>query len=211
MLSYHFFKRIGDFIAASIGLIILTPIISLITITSIFIYNGKPFFFQKRAGFKEKAFRIVKFKTMTNTVDANGELLPDVDRLNKWGSFLRKSSLDEIPQLFNVIKGDMSIIGPRPLMINYLPYYTSEEKKRHEVLPGITGLAQINGRNTIDWDLKLKYDCQYVKKLSFTNDFKILWETVINVISSKDVIIDTYSVEPDFDEYRQKQRRNETV
>ncbi|WP_350288785.1 sugar transferase [uncultured Croceitalea sp.] len=206
MFSYKFFKRIGDFLSACVGLIILIPIISLITIVSIFIYNGKPFFFQKRAGFKEKPFWIVKFKTMTATVDQNGKLLPDVDRLNKWGSFLRKSSLDEIPQLFNVIIGDMSIIGPRPLMINYLPYYTAEEKLRHRVLPGITGLAQIKGRNTIDWDLKLQYDCQYVKNLSFANDFKILWETAINVISSKDVIIDTYSVEPDFDEYRKTKK-----
>ncbi|MFD2587078.1 sugar transferase [Croceitalea marina] len=211
MLSYIFFKRIGDFLSASLGLIILIPIIGTVTIVSLFIYDGQPFFFQKRAGFKEKAFWIVKFKTMTNALDKNGELLSDADRLNKWGSFLRKSSLDEIPQLFNVVKGDMSIIGPRPLMINYLPYYSSEEKKRHEVLPGITGLAQINGRNTIDWDNKLKYDCQYVKNLSFINDLKILWKTVINVISSKDVIIDTYTVEPDFDEYRKEQKKNEKV
>lgn len=139
---------------------------------------------------------------MTNDKDESGKLLPDADRLNKWGNFLRKSSLDEIPQLLNVIKGEMSIVGPRPLFVRYLPYYTAREKKRHNVLPGITGLAQTNGRNTISWDLKLQLDAEYVENTSFVNDIKILWKTVLNVIRSKDVVVDTYSVEPDLDEYR---------
>lgn len=154
-----------------------------------FANNGKPFFFQKRPGLNERIFEIIKFKTMNDKRDKDGKLLPDAKRLTKIGSFVRKTSLDEIPQLINVLKGDMSLIGPRPLLTKYLPYYTEREKLRHTVRPGITGLAQINGRNNISWDDKLEMDAQYVEKISFTNDLKILLKTIQNVISQKDIVV----------------------
>ena len=185
----NYIKRLIDFLAALFGLIILFPIFVIVMIGLFFANNGKPFFFQKRPGLNERIFEIIKFKTMNDKRDKDGKLLPDAERLTKIGSFVRKTSLDEIPQLINVLKGDMSLIGPRPLLTKYLPYYTEREKLRHTVRPGITGLAQINGRNNISWDDKLEMDAQYVEKISFTNDLKILLKTIQNVISQKDIVV----------------------
>ena len=195
-------KRFIDFSTSLIGLIILFPIIIIVSIVSLLINKGNPFFYQQRPGKNEVVFKIIKFKTMNDLKDKNGDLLPDKMRITKWGTFLRKTSLDEIPQLFNVVKGEMSLIGPRPLMVKYLPYYTSIEKKRHDVRPGITGLAQVSGRNHLSWNDKLNFDVKYINDLSFKLDLKILIKTFYKIISTKDVVVDTYSVEPDLDEVR---------
>lgn len=177
----------------------------LIITISLFIANqGKPFFTQKRPGKDERVFHVIKFKTMNEKKDTNGVLLADKFRLTTVGRFLRKSSLDEIPQLINVIKGDMSFIGPRPLLIRYLPYYTNKEKARHTVRPGITGLAQVSGRNLLNWDDRLAMDVQYVENLSFAQDVRIILRTIKNVLISKDIVVDPNSVIQDFDEYRSK-------
>jgi lipopolysaccharide/colanic/teichoic acid biosynthesis glycosyltransferase len=149
--------------------------------------QGKPFFFQKRPGKDEKIFQVIKFKTMNDKKGADGELLPDADRLTKVGVFVRKTSLDEIPQLLNVLKGDMSLIGPRPLLPEYLPLYNETQKKRHNVKPGITGWAQVNGRNAISWKKKFEYDVWYVENLSFLLDVKIIFKTIIKVVRSEDI------------------------
>lgn len=177
----NFFKRVIDFFASLFGLILLSPIFIIVTIGLYFANNGKPFFFQKRPGKNEKIFSIVKFKTMNDKKDENGNLLSDSERLTKIGSFVRKTSLDEIPQLINVLKGDMSLIGPRPLLIQYLPLYDEIQKRRHEVCPGITGWAQINGRNAISWKQKFEYDIWYVDNISLLLDIKILFLTIKKV------------------------------
>jgi len=177
----HFFKRFMDFFAAFFGLLILSPIF-IIVMVALFIANqGKPFFFQERPGKDARIFKIIKFKSMNDKKDKDGKLLPDADRLTKVGSFVRKTSLDEIPQLINVLKGDMSLIGPRPLRTYYLPLYSEEQKRRHNVRPGITGWAQINGRNAISWTKKFEYDVWYVDNLSFLLDVKILFLTIKKV------------------------------
>lgn len=185
----NYIKRLIDFFAALFGLILLSPIFIIVMVGLFFANDGKPFFFQKRPGLHNRVFEIIKFKTMNDRRDSSGKLLPDAERLTKVGSFVRKTSLDEIPQLINVLKGDMSLIGPRPLLVKYLPYYTEREKLRHTVRPGITGLAQVNGRNNISWDDKLEMDAKYVEELSFTNDIKILLKTIENVVSQKDIIV----------------------
>lgn len=172
-----FFKRLIDFIAALFGLIILSPVFLLVTIGLFFANQGKPFFFQSRPGKGGRIFKIVKFKTMNDRKDGNGELLPDADRLTSVGAFVRKTSLDEIPQLINVLKGDMSLIGPRPLLVQYLPLYNERQARRHEVRPGITGWAQVNGRNAISWDQKFEFDVWYVENISLSLDIKILFMT----------------------------------
>lgn len=176
-----FFKTIIDFFGALLGLLILSPILLFVTIGLWIANSGKTFFFQVRPGKNEKLFKIVKFKTMNDKKDAEGNLLPDELRLTKIGNFVRKTSLDEIPQLFNVLKGDMSLIGPRPLLPQYLPLYSEEQKKRHEVKPGITGWAQVNGRNAISWEQKFEYDVWYVKQCSFVLDIKIVLMTLKKV------------------------------
>jgi lipopolysaccharide/colanic/teichoic acid biosynthesis glycosyltransferase len=177
----NYFKRLFDFTAALVGLLLLSPLFILVTIGLFFVNQGKPFFFQTRPGKDEKLFRIVKFKTMNDKKDANGNLLSDAERLTAIGSFVRKTSLDEIPQLINVLKGDMSLIGPRPLLVQYLPLYNAEQKKRHDVRPGITGWAQVNGRNAISWQQKFEYDVWYVNHISLLLDIKILFLTVKKV------------------------------
>jgi len=179
-----FFKRILDFAAATIGFAILLPIFLVITLFLYVANTGKPFFIQKRPGKNGKIFSIIKFKTMNDKKDKNGNLLPDADRLTAVGSFVRKTSLDEIPQLLNVIIGDMSLIGPRPLLTNYLHLYNDFQKRRHEVKPGITGWAQVNGRNAISWDKKFEYDVWYVDNISFILDIKILFMTILKVVNS---------------------------
>lgn len=173
----NFFKRLIDFIAALFGLIILSPVFLLVTIGLFFANQGKPFFFQARPGKDERIFKIVKFKTMNDKKDANGNLLSDAERLTPIGAFVRKTSIDEIPQLINVLKGDMSLIGPRPLLIQYLPLYNERQARRHEVRPGITGWAQVNGRNAISWDQKFEFDVWYVENISLSLDIKILFMT----------------------------------
>ena len=178
----NFIKRILDILVALVGLLILSPIFILVTICSYFDNQGKPFFFQARPGLNERIFKIIKFKTMNDKKDAQGSLLPDADRLTPIGAFVRKTSLDEIPQLINVLKGDMSLIGPRPLRTYYLPLYNAEQKKRHNVRPGITGWAQVNGRNAISWTKKFELDVYYVNNISFALDLKIFFLTIKKVI-----------------------------
>ncbi|MFD0836310.1 sugar transferase [Mariniflexile aquimaris] len=185
-----FFKRFFDFILALLGFIIVFPVFVFITLYLTITNNGKPFFFQKRPGKNENIFAIIKFKSMVDKKDSNGNVLPDNERVTNFGTFIRKTSLDEIPQLINILKGDMSLVGPRPLRVHYLPYYTEKEKIRHTVRPGITGLAQISGRNLLSWDTKLAKDVEYVENLSFVNDLIILLKTVRKVFSFSDTYID---------------------
>src|SRR5690554_103570 len=177
----NYLKRLFDFLAAFFGLVLLSPIFIVVTIALYFANQGKPFFFQARPGKNERIFKIIKFKSMNDKKDVQGNLLPDAERLTKAGSFVRKTSLDEIPQLINVLKGDMSLIGPRPLLIQYLPLYSVEQKRRHEVRPGITGWAQVNGRNAISWTKKFELDVEYVDNLSLMMDLKILFMTIKKV------------------------------
>lgn len=182
-----FIKPFLDFILALIGFLLLSPVFIIVTIGLFFANQGKPFFFQLRPGKDGKIFKIIKFKTMNDKKDEYGNLLPDADRLTKVGSFVRKTSLDEIPQLLNVIKGDMSLIGPRPLLPSYLALYNDFQRRRNEVKPGITGWAQVNGRNSISWEKKFEYDVWYVDHISFALDFKILWLTVLKVLKSEGI------------------------
>lgn len=177
----HFFKRVFDFLAAFIGLTVFSPIFLFVMIGLFFANQGKPFFFQARPGKGGHIFKIVKFKTMNDKKDSNGNLLSDAERLTSIGAFVRKTSLDEIPQLINVLKGDMSLIGPRPLLPQYLALYNDEQKRRHEVKPGITGWAQVNGRNAISWKRKFELDVYYVDHISFALDVKIFFLTIKKV------------------------------
>jgi len=182
-----FIKRILDFGISFCLLIILFPIILLISILLLFQNKGNPFFFQNRPGKNEKKIRIMKFKSMTDEKDKQGNLLSDKERITKFGNFIRKTSLDELPQLLNVLMGDMSLVGPRPLLFKYLPLYSKEQKRRHEVKPGITGWAQVNGRNTISWNKKFEFDVYYVNNISFLLDLKIIWLTLVKVLKSEGV------------------------
>ncbi len=183
----NFIKPAIDFVLALVGFLFLSPVFVLVMIGLFFANDGKPFFFQLRPGKNGKIFKIIKFKTMTDKKDENGNLLPDADRLTKIGSFVRKTSLDEIPQLLNVIKGDMSLVGPRPLLPKYLELYNDFQRRRNEVKPGITGWAQVNGRNSISWEKKFEYDVWYVDNVSFLLDVKILIMTVLKVVKSEGI------------------------
>tara|TARA_R100001369_G_C3317609_1_gene168393 strand:- start:990 stop:1595 length:606 start_codon:yes stop_codon:yes gene_type:complete len=180
-------KPFLDFLTALISLLLLSPLFIIVMIGLTITNNGKPFFIQKRPGKHGRIFSIIKFKTMNDKKDAKGTLLPDAERLTSIGTFVRKTSLDELPQLINVLKGDMSFVGPRPLLPEYLPLYTTKQKKRHTVKPGITGWAQINGRNAISWEQKFAYDVWYVKHISFWIDLKIVFLTIKKVIVSEGV------------------------
>lgn len=193
-------KSFIDFIASFIGLVLLSPLILIVTVFLFFANSGNPFFIQARPGKNGKIFKIIKFKTMNDNKDVDGNLLPDPIRLTKAGAFVRKTSLDEIPQLINVLKGDMSLIGPRPLLIAYLSRYSDFQGRRHEVKPGITGWAQINGRNAISWDKKLTYDVWYVDNMSFMLDVKIVISTILKIVSSRDISADGHVSMPRFDE-----------
>ena len=182
-----FFKRFIDFIIAVLGLLVLSPVFVLVTLGLFFANQGKPFFLQPRPGKNGTIFTIIKFKTMNDKKDAAGNLLSDAERLTKIGALVRKTSLDEIPQLLNVLKGDMSLIGPRPLLVQYLPLYNAEQKQRHNVRPGITGWAQVNGRNAISWEQKFEYDVWYVKNITFVLDLKILVLTIKKVFVSEGI------------------------
>lgn len=181
------FKQIIDFLIAFTALVVLSPILLIVVILLALANKGNPFFFQNRPGKDERIFKIVKFRTMTNKRDEKGILLPDADRLTGIGKFIRKTSIDEIPQLINVLMGDMSLIGPRPLLPEYLPIFNERQKKRHSVRPGITGWAQVNGRNAISWNKKLEYDVWYVENLSFKLDMKILFKTIKKVLISEGI------------------------
>ncbi|MBI6117331.1 sugar transferase [Salegentibacter maritimus] len=183
----HFFKKILDFFIAFTALLVFSPLLIPITILLALANAGKPFFFQRRPGKNGQIFNIIKFKTMTDERDAEGNLLPDEKRLTVVGKFVRKTSIDEIPQLINVLKGDMSLIGPRPLLPQYLSLYSERQKKRHDVKPGITGWAQVNGRNAISWTKKFEYDVWYVENLSFALDLKIIFKTIKKVLISEGI------------------------
>lgn len=182
-----YIKRFIDIVCSLIALIVLSPVLLALAIVGAIKMKGNPFFAQERPGKNEKIFKLIKFRSMTCETDGDGKLLPDDVRLTKYGRFLRSTSLDELPELINILKGDMSFVGPRPLLVEYLPYYTEEEKHRHDVLPGLSGLAQVNGRNAIDWDTKLSYDIEYIKDITFTNDLKILIKTILKVIKRSDI------------------------
>ena len=184
-----YIKRILDLILSLMALIVLMPLMIIIGIL-VRINLGSPIIFkQKRPGKNEKVFTLYKFRTMTDKRDIDGNLLPDEYRLTKFGKFLRSTSLDELPELINIIKGDMAIVGPRPLLVEYLPYYTEEEKHRHDVRLGLTGLAQVNGRNAISWEEKLKYDTEYIKQISFYSDLKIIFKTIKKTIKREDILM----------------------
>ena len=190
----HFFKHIIDFTLSLIGFIIISPVFIIVWIWLTIANKGAgALFFQERPGKGEKIFKVIKFKTMTDERDALGNLLPDADRLTKVGNFVRSTSLDEIPQLINVIKGDMSLIGPRPLLVQYLPLYNDTQRRRHEVRPGITGWAQVNGRNAISWTHKFEYDVWYVDNISLSLDVKILVRTIMKVFKREGISSDTSS------------------
>ncbi|OCK52664.1 UDP-galactose phosphate transferase [Chryseobacterium sp. CBo1] len=183
----NFFKRLFDFTVAFFALLILSPVFLVVTAGLYFANSGKPFFFQARPGLNEKIFKIIKFKTMNDNKDSNGALLPDADRLTPVGAFVRKTSLDELPQLINVLKGDMSLIGPRPLLPQYLSLYNETQKRRHLVRPGITGWAQVNGRNAISWTKKFELDVWYVDNISFATDIKVFVTTFKKVFKSEGI------------------------
>lgn len=206
----HFFKRFLDFWIALVVLICISPILLVVTIWLHFANRGAgAFFTQERPGKDEKIFRVIKYKTMTDEKDEHGELLPDSQRLTKVGRFVRSTSIDELPQLFNVLKGNMSLIGPRPLLVQYLPYYTERERLRHTVRPGISGWAQVHGRNTVRWDERLELDAYYAENLNLMLDLKIIFITIKNVLQRKDISVDTTLVESYLDEER-RNKYNET-
>ena len=180
-------KRVLDFFIALVGLTVLSPIILILIVLGAVFMVGNPFFAQKRPGKDEKIFRLIKFRSMSNKKDKDGNLLPDEVRLNRYGKILRKTSLDELPELINILKGDMSFVGPRPLLVDYIPLYSKEQHRRHDVLPGLTGYAQVNGRNAISWEERFKYDVWYVDHLSFLLDLKILLKT-FEVVFKRDGI-----------------------
>lgn len=194
-----YFKRLLDFSIAFFGLAILAPIFLIVTIGLYFANHGKPFFFQVRPGLNDKLFKIIKFKTMNDKIDANGVLFPDSDRLTTIGSFVRKTSLDELPQLINVLKGDMSLIGPRPLLPQYLSLYNQTQKRRHNVRPGITGWAQVNGRNAISWSKKFELDVWYVDNLSLILDVKIFFLTIKKVFVREGITAENQATTEAFD------------
>lgn len=187
-----YFKRIIDFCAAAGALIVLSPLLLILTVTGAIAMGGNPFFTQLRPGKKgpdgqEKIFRLIKFRSMSNRKGPDGKLLPDAQRLNRYGKLLRASSLDELPELINILKGDMSLVGPRPLLVKYLPLYTEEQRRRHDVRPGLTGMAQVRGRNAISWEEKFSWDIKYIDNISFWGDMQILLSTVGSVFSRKGI------------------------
>ena len=197
-----FIKRPLDCVLAACALILLSPVMLVVAIL-VRINLGAPVIFrQERPGKDERIFRLCKFRTMTDGRDQRGELLPDGERLTKFGAFLRRTSLDELPELVNILKGDMAIVGPRPLLVRYLPWYTAREKRRHEVRPGLTGLAQVSGRNYVGWDRRLDLDVRYAERITFWGDLKIVLSTVRSVLSQKDVAVDTDTTEQYLDTER---------
>ena len=185
----RFVKRPLDCFLSTGALIVFSPTLLILTVVGALQMKGNPFFTQERPGRNEKIFKLIKFRSMTNEKDKNGNLLPDDERLSKYGRALRASSGDELGELLNIVKGDMAIVGPRPLLVEYLPYYTAEERCRHNVRPGLTGLAQVNGRNTITWEEKFGYDTEYAHNITFANDFKIIVKTISKVFKRSDILV----------------------
>lgn len=212
-----FFKRVLDFTLSLIALIVLFPVFLILTMIGAIAMKGNPFFTQARPGKidpktgKEKIFKLVKFRTMSNKKDKDGNLLPDDVRLNKYGRVLRSTSLDELPELWNIVKGDMAIVGPRPLAVQYLPYYNENERHRHDVRPGLSGLAQVNGRNTVNWEEKFAYDVEYVKNITFGGDFKIILLSVKTVLKREGIGTRGVDAPMDFDKYRKKQLESKVL
>ena len=197
-----YFKRLIDIFCGLAALLVFWWLYIIIAVL-VRIKLGSPVLFkQERPGKNEEIFKLYKFRTMTDTRDENGNLLPDEVRLTKFGRALRATSLDELPEVFNILKGEMSLVGPRPLTIQYLPYYSEEERHRHDVRPGLSGLAQVNGRNFIDWDHRLAFDVQYVKKITFIGDLRIILQTALKFVKKEDIAVDTNKVEPNFAEER---------
>ena len=203
MLYARFFKRFMDFVLSLMAFIALSPILLILTLVGAVAMKGNPFFVQARPGRKgrdgnEKIFNLIKFRTMSQAKDQSGNLLPDEIRLNRYGKFLRSTSLDELPELFNILKGDMSIVGPRPLLVKYIPRYTEEQRRRHDVRPGLTGYAQIKGRNSISWEEKFAYDVEYVDNISFIGDVKIILGTVKAVFNRSGITSQTSETMEEF-------------
>lgn len=185
-----FWKRTLDFVLSLTALVLLSPVLLVLTISGAIIMRGNPFFTQIRPGKNEKMFKLVKFRSMSNRKDKDGNLLPDEKRLTRYGKFIRTTSLDELPELWNILKGEMSIVGPRPLLVEYLPYYTEEERHRHDVRPGLTGLAQVNGRNAISsWEERFAYDLEYVRGCTLKMDIDVLIKTVYKVLKRSDILV----------------------
>ncbi|MGU7971125.1 sugar transferase [Streptococcus suis] len=204
----RYLKRTLDVVLSFLALIVLSPVILIVAIL-VRLKLGTPIFFtQERPGKDEKIFKMYKFRTMTDEKDANGQLLPDSVRLTSFGKFLRSTSLDELPELWNILKGDMSIVGPRPLLIKYLPYYSEREKFRHSVRPGLTGLSQINGRNCLDWDTRLELDVRYSLNITMWTDIQILLKTVLKVVKREDVVVVDTGTIKDLDIERKNDYRN---
>lgn len=197
-----YFKRVLDVFCGLAALLVFWWLYIIVAVL-VRIKLGSPVLFkQERPGKNEEIFKLYKFRTMTDTRDENGNLLPDEVRLTKFGRALRATSLDELPEVFNILKGELSLVGPRPLTIQYLPYYSEEERHRHDVRPGLSGLAQVNGRNFIDWDHRLAFDVQYVKKITFIGDLRIILQTALKFVKKEDIAVDTNKVEPNFAEER---------
>lgn len=198
-----YFKRVLDVFCGLAALLVFWWLYIIVAVL-VRVKLGSPVLFkQERPGKNEEIFKLYKFRTMTDARDENGNLLPDEVRLTKFGRALRATSLDELPEVFNILKGEMSLVGPRPLTIQYLPYYSEEERHRHDVRPGLSGLAQVNGRNFIDWDHRLAFDVQYVKKITFIGDLHIILQTALKFVKKEDIAVDTNKVEPNFAEERQ--------
>lgn len=193
-----YIKRILDAFLSGCALLVLSPVLLVLTVLGTIMMKGNPFFTQLRPGKDEKIFRLIKFRTMTCEKDSNGELLPDEVRLNGYGKFLRSTSLDELPELVNIVKGDMSIVGPRPLLVEYLPRYNAQQRHRHDVYPGLTGWAQVNGRNAITWEEKFRLDVEYVHNLSFALDVKIILQTVGKIFKREGISSETSATMEDF-------------
>lgn len=212
----QFFKRFYDVVLSGIALIALSPLLLILTIVGAIAMHGNPFFVQPRPGKidpktgEERIFPLVKFRTMSNKKDSDGNLLPDSVRLNKYGKFLRRTSLDELPELFSIFIGDLAIIGPRPLLIEYLPWYTETERHRHDVRPGLTGWAQVHGRNSVDWDTRFALDVEYVNNLTFSLDVKIFFATIKKVLNRSDIAEDTRATEGNFAQIRKAQMEMKT-
>ena len=204
-----YIKRILDILLSATALIILSPLFLALTVIGAVKFRGKPFFTQSRPGRNEKIFRMIKFRSMTDARDSEGNLLPDAQRLTRYGHFLRATSADELPELLNILAGQMAVVGPRPLAVQYLPFYTEQERLRHSVRPGLTGLAQINGRNETTWEDRFAYDLQYVSSISFKQDVRILFRTVTVALGRSGIGVRGVDSLPDFDTYRRQQTEKE--
>lgn len=200
-----YFKRVLDFIISLIALIVLSPVLLILTVLGAIKMKGNPFFTQLRPGKDEKIFKLIKFRSMTCEKDSDGNLLPDEQRLTRYGKLLRSTSLDELPELINILKGDMSIVGPRPLAVQYLGWYSEEENRRHSVRPGLTGMAQVHGRNATTWEQRFAYDISYVDRITFLGDVKIVFQTVATVFRRSGIGVRGVDSPMDFDAYRRQQ------